>query len=282
MLYELHFSNEPMKIDIGQVVHFRHTFPPVRKALSTYVHDSHVLSFHYRASGRAIAGSEEIVAGFPRCCLLAAGELDQNGLVGRNEAYWCFFTGDILRAEPDGKAVRLKTGRLNIRRSHARRLTTGEASWFLERFQELYALAQSSGMASDLRATAKLLEILAAWSEPEGGRQGEDRAVHRYRALIEQHASDPLCSLNDLAEQVGMTPNHLAGLFRREWGQSPVEYRTRLRMVRAEQLLLASSLSVAEIAREVGFPEPAYFTRVFQRAHRMGPREFARTRRLRA
>lgn len=269
-----------MNITIEQVVHSRLTFPPVRKGFSTCVHDRHVVALHYRVKGKYRAGEETAEIETPICGILAAGEKDGNALVGYNEAYWCLFSGDMLHTQPDGRTVRLQVGRIDIRRSHFRPLNDNEASWFLHRFEDLYAITKSLGIESDLRATGKLLEILAAWSAPELTPEGENHAVRRYRALIEQHAGDPRSSLSELAEQVGITPNHLAGLFRREYGGSPVEYRTRLRLVRAEQLLLASTLSVAEIAREVGFPDPAYFTRVFRRANGMGPREFVHNRRV--
>lgn len=270
-----------MNVTIQQVVHHQHDYPPVRTVFDSCVHDCHVISFHYRAAGQCILGTESLVMDKPACLLLAAGEEDQNGLVGRDEAYWCLFTGDLVRAQPGGRTVQLKTDRINICRSHARRLNADECAWFLEQFQTLHALARAPDMPSGLRATAKLMEILAAWSAPTHGDRGnEDRLVQRYRILIEQHANDAQTALASLARQIGMTPNHLAALFRREWGMSPVEYRTRIRLFHAEQLLLSTTLSVAEIAREVGFPDPAYFTRVFHRTHRMGPREFARKRRL--
>ena len=84
-------------------------------------------------------------------------------------------------------------------------------------------------------------------------------------------------SLGALAERVGLSGDHLGARFRKEIGMTPVEYRTRLRLLRARELLVSTTLNVAQIAREVGFLDANYFTRLFRRSYRMTPRRFART-----
>ena len=53
-------------------------------------------------------------------------------------------------------------------------------------------------------------------------------------------------------------------------------YQTALRMARARQLLDRTAAPVAEIAREVGYEDPFYFSRRFQRHHGMSPTQFRR------
>ena len=46
------------------------------------------------------------------------------------------------------------------------------------------------------------------------------------------------------------------------------------RMSRARQLLDSTTLGIAEVAREVGYDDPLYFSRQFRRTHGMSPRDY--------
>jgi AraC-like DNA-binding protein len=82
-------------------------------------------------------------------------------------------------------------------------------------------------------------------------------------------------SLADLATQAGGHPDALGASFRRRFGLTPVAYRLRLRLQLAGKLLLGNRVTVAEAAKAVGFNDPAYFARVFKRAHGLSPRDWA-------
>ena len=82
-------------------------------------------------------------------------------------------------------------------------------------------------------------------------------------------------SLAELAGRVGMSADHLGVLFKAELGMTPVEYRARLRLLRARELLVSTALPIRQIARETGFPDGNYFARVFRKEYGMTPREYA-------
>jgi transcriptional regulator GlxA family with amidase domain len=54
-------------------------------------------------------------------------------------------------------------------------------------------------------------------------------------------------------------------------------YRTLMRMQRARMLLDTSDKPILAIAREVGYEDPAYFSRRFAELHELGPRDYRRT-----
>ncbi|MBE6554023.1 MAG: helix-turn-helix transcriptional regulator [Ruminococcaceae bacterium] len=61
----------------------------------------------------------------------------------------------------------------------------------------------------------------------------------------------------------------------KEWaGVSPNEYRINMRISAAKSMLRNSSISVREIAEQVGFPDPYYFSRCFRRAVGLSPRAY--------
>jgi len=76
-----------------------------------------------------------------------------------------------------------------------------------------------------------------------------------------------------LAREVGLSVSHFSSLFRESTGFSPRQYQTRLRMLKARQLLDTTDLPISNIARIVGYLDPLYFSRRFQLIHRVTPTE---------
>jgi AraC family transcriptional regulator len=88
--------------------------------------------------------------------------------------------------------------------------------------------------------------------------------VRRVTEHVEQNIDKPL-PLTELAAVVYMSRFHFARLFRRSTGDSPHRFVIRQRIVRACEFLARSELTIAAIARRVGFRTPSHFTTVFRR-----------------
>ena len=80
-------------------------------------------------------------------------------------------------------------------------------------------------------------------------------------------------SVSALAKEVGLSVSHFSSLFRETTGFSPRLYQTRLRMLKARQLLDTTDLPISNIARLVGYQDPLYFSRRFQLIHKVTPTE---------
>ena len=94
--------------------------------------------------------------------------------------------------------------------------------------------------------------------------------IERCVDYMVQHLDKPL-QVATLAAQANISPSHFFALFKRRIGSAPMDYFTRLRMQRACQLLENTSLSVKEIASELGYDDPFYFSRVFKSVNRVPP-----------
>ena len=70
-------------------------------------------------------------------------------------------------------------------------------------------------------------------------------------------------TVNEIANQLHITENHLIKLFKRELNQTPVQYLLELKLVYARNLLLQSDHSVKEISFACGFNTPSYFSKRF-------------------
>lgn len=90
--------------------------------------------------------------------------------------------------------------------------------------------------------------------------------------LEENFARD--VKLEALAQQAGLSKNHLCTLFRSETGQNFVEYLHRLRIARARELLETTDLRISEVGQAVGYGDAKYFTKVFQKYQNCSPTEY--------
>lgn len=72
-------------------------------------------------------------------------------------------------------------------------------------------------------------------------------------------------SVEEAATHVGLSTSYFSLLFKQTYGETFIEYVTRQRMERAKSLLAESQKSVAQIAKEVGYAERRYFTKVFMK-----------------
>ena len=91
---------------------------------------------------------------------------------------------------------------------------------------------------------------------------------------IDQHYTDESISLNSVAKAINVSTNYLSAIFSQNVGQSFVEYLTQKRMTRAKQFLRQSNKRTGEIAAEVGYKDPRYFSFVFKKTQGCTPREY--------
>lgn len=78
----------------------------------------------------------------------------------------------------------------------------------------------------------------------------------------------------ELARVAGLSASRFHALFLEATGQSPLEYLTRVRLKRAQELLLSTGMQVQEVAQQVGFRDPFHFTRTFKRVTGNSPRGY--------
>ena len=80
--------------------------------------------------------------------------------------------------------------------------------------------------------------------------------------------------VEDVARAVGYSSSRLSHLFSAYLGQSVADHVRSLRMARARDLLESTDLTVSEVARRVGYGDPAHFSRAFKRSERVSPNAY--------
>ena len=82
--------------------------------------------------------------------------------------------------------------------------------------------------------------------------------------------------VTEYASLLNITPNHLNKTVKAITGKSPTKWIDDAILLESKVLLCHSNLSVSEIASEVGFDDPSYFTRLFKKYEGQTPSEFRR------
>ena len=112
--------------------------------------------------------------------------------------------------------------------------------------------------------------------EKTGARLEEDSAEARLRVVkqyIEDHIQEKI-TVKDLANLVHINEQHLMRVFKRETGQSVLEYITERRILIAGSLLKDTEYSINFIADCVGCENYSYFTKLFKKFTGYTPREY--------
>ena len=77
-----------------------------------------------------------------------------------------------------------------------------------------------------------------------------------------------------LSLHLGLHRSYFSTLFKKHYGVSPQEYLIRVRMDKARLLLGEGTISVADIARTVGYEDPLLFSRIFRKAVGISPSDY--------
>jgi AraC family transcriptional regulator len=151
-------------------------------------------------------------------------------------------------------------------------LSSGRPEWLAHR---ILADAREADSASAFLIQGRVLELLGALARSSGAAP-PPQPEWLPRALEAIHGHAGRVPLERLARLCGLHPAHLSRAFKRHMGCSVGEYSRQSRVSRARTLLLASSLSLAEIAVECGFADQAHFSREFKRWVGSTPSRFRR------
>lgn len=136
-----------------------------------------------------------------------------------------------------------------------------------------FQMADYRALRTEVRCELdKLVKAAEAHAE-----RAESRVVERVKRTILQRSHEDL-SLEQIAAEEGVSPFYLSRLFKEETGVNYIEFLTARRMEKARALLANPELSLKQIAFEVGYHDPNYFSRVFKKTTGLSPREYRKQR----
>ena len=92
----------------------------------------------------------------------------------------------------------------------------------------------------------------------------DEKLIEKAIKYVEDNMSRTELSVEELSRELGMSRVHLYKKLLQITGKTPIEFIRVIRLKRAAQLLRESQLHVSEVAFEVGFNNPKYFSRYFK------------------
>lgn len=96
--------------------------------------------------------------------------------------------------------------------------------------------------------------------------------------IVFNHLSDSSFGVEKFSEAMGMSKTSLYNNLKTEYDKSPKEFIRNERLMKASELLSATSKSIMEIIFETGFESRAYFYKCFKEKYNMTPSEFRKSK----
>lgn len=103
--------------------------------------------------------------------------------------------------------------------------------------------------------------------------------VNKAVEYIQKNYQNPV-SIGEISAYVSLNRSYLATIFQSTLGMSPQQYLLRFRMIKASELLMNTALSVGEIARSCGYPDPLAFSKAFKKTSGQSPTDYRKERQL--
>lgn len=177
-------------------------------------------------------------------------------------------TGQLFRKQP-GKA----------QFDRAARLVT---DWGVDADREVLQKAYFAGQVvspSQHESTVKLLSIFAQHLAIVSNQviiqqeNAEVPVIKKAKEYIREHQAEKI-SLGNVARAVNMSAFYFCKMFKKATGINFTDYLTRVRIERAQNLLLNPNLRISEIGFEVGFQSLTHFNRVFKKIAGQSPTDY--------
>lgn len=197
--------------------------------------------------------------------LFSPGEKQHHVYTGDKTAefYYVHFSCEALPSH-----ITLKTSQVYKAPLHNR---------FISIFERIIEETMKKGEHYEALCISELLSLLTLMqrevsvsdSLPDERRSGVARAVQHINRYCDSNMS-----LAEYADLCCMSKYHFLRVFKSVTGATPIEYRSRIRIEHAKEMLSNGYLSVSEISEALGYTSPAYFSDSFKRATGMSPRGY--------
>lgn len=145
--------------------------------------------------------------------------------------------------------------------------------------QQVYDMVQDYkryGLGGEAEDSMRIYQLLIWLSLPVKNPARSSNPIHQTVEYIRKHVGDNI-TLKELADIAHLSPCHYSYEFKRQTGFSPLEYVINTRLEKAKMLLLQTTMSVMDIAYEVGYESGGSLSNLFIKKTGCSPREYRRS-----
>mgnify|MGYP004515495577 CR=1 FL=1 len=143
-----------------------------------------------------------------------------------------------------------------------------------EECRDINQIVEKAGSAGELREQIGILFTETMQLRDGHSKKKYSKLLEDAKSFIDENYKHDDMSLNTVAAQVNISPSYFSTIFSNEMGQTFVEYLTRVRLDKAKELLMCSTMRTAEIGYEVGYKDSHYFSYIFKKIVGCSPKEY--------
>jgi AraC-like DNA-binding protein len=227
--------------------------------------DYHTLTLINNAQTEYSVDNEKFIVGHGEMILMPGGLQKIGHILGNRSGDICsvHFYGEPAASFPLTRGI------------HFRGMPEDELKDAFKRMH-MHWISRTTG---DLRCCVGYLNvILGLISVPDHGDKAHraDLRVERMRQHMVNHVGERT-DLRILARVAGVSRAYAGTLFHRQTGMTVQNYANALRVRKAQSLMSESSESLSEIAKQCGFDDVFYFSKVFKKHSGHSPSEYRRS-----
>jgi len=150
----------------------------------------------------------------------------------------------------------------------------GMADQIIPEISDIESLLENVTDINQMNEVLKKLVVSALIFRDSKVNHERSKLIQKAKLFIDDNFSDPKLKMNQVAEKFNISSGHFSTVFSQEIGETFRDYLTNLRINRAKELLRSTDLKSSEIALQVGYNDPHYFSTIFKTNTGLPPQRF--------
>jgi AraC-like DNA-binding protein len=146
-----------------------------------------------------------------------------------------------------------------------------------EGFRQLHQIWNDKQPGYEWRARSLLIELIDSLESMQAplttAEQRTEESIRQAMLYVHEHYHNPV-DREQIARSCSLSVSYFSLLFKKYTGYSYVQYIHKIRLEKAKMLLRTGSAPIGEIAGEIGYSDPLYFSKLFTREVGLSPREY--------